>query len=410
MAFVGLVGAPLSYAEWAAARAGSTALAPIAEAVSGAAVASVLAEGALVLGAGLAGYAIGQYILSKLQPDAVYPPAQGLYKIGEPGELWHVRGKSQLRGQTEVFYDNFFTAPILVPLEDTVNEVQKRVYARVGNTSEKQGYFTYNPGDLLEPWTLVSAERITPEGGGKILRAPGFPYKEPTKPLTFPTTVPVPGIPDPFPITPTVIPNPDNEPDEDNKQGEPGIIVQVPETGQQFKFTPTGVEVTNYRSPTVQPDPVPKVPLPPIFPPAATQPCPCPEVDLSEVIRRLKDLGRCDRCSNYLYTTHEAGFGNSATVQVTQDELVSVVIDVIQLPSNARNQYGGGNAPNVLYAGWFSWMKDSRPLERIPLNYEIETFLAPKSADGYSFTIYTGGSAASTYITRKRVDPPEPPI
>lgn len=80
--------------------------------------------------------------------------------------------------------------------------------------------------------------------------------------------------------------------------------------------------------------------------------------------------------------------------------LAAVEISLTELPKNAKTQYGAG-APNVIYAGWFEWMRKGKACPREPIHFQGSVFLAPPGVDGYSYTLYTGYKGKAQEIINK---------
>ena len=82
------------------------------------------------------------------------------------------------------------------------------------------------------------------------------------------------------------------------------------------------------------------------------------------------------------------------------DYLAAVEITLTSYPKNIRSQEGG-DAPDVLYAGWFEFMRAGKALPREPIHFEKGVFVAPTGVDGYAFTLYTGVEGKAVAITKK---------
>jgi len=70
--------------------------------------------------------------------------------------------------------------------------------------------------------------------------------------------------------------------------------------------------------------------------------------------------------------------------------LVAVEVYLTEVPSNARTEWGGGDAPDVFYAGWFEWRSKGKTLPRQPIHFKQNRFLAPAGVDGYAYTLKAG--------------------
>lgn len=80
--------------------------------------------------------------------------------------------------------------------------------------------------------------------------------------------------------------------------------------------------------------------------------------------------------------------------------LAAVEVTLTSYPKNIRSQEGG-NAPDVLYAGWFEFMREGKALPRQPIHFEKAVFVAPTGVDGYAYTLYTGVQGTAVAITKK---------
>jgi hypothetical protein len=80
--------------------------------------------------------------------------------------------------------------------------------------------------------------------------------------------------------------------------------------------------------------------------------------------------------------------------------LAAVEITLTAVPVNLRSQEGNA-APDVLYAGWFEFMRNKKALPRQPIHFEKGVFLAPSGVDGYAYTLYTGVQGQAVEITKK---------
>lgn len=138
------------------------------------------------------------------------------------------------------------------------------------------------------------------------------------------------------------------------------------------------------------------VPLPPQNPKVG------PGCDITPVVNKLVQLDKkyeplldCDRCDSkydYPITVYESA--NSRTVLAIAPKLFRVAVDLDAIPLNAKHQ-PGGDADDVIYAGWFSWLTDGRHHERLPLHFANQVFEAPEGANGFAYTTYFGFTATS---------------
>jgi hypothetical protein len=261
---------------------------------------------------------------------------------------------------------------------------------------------------FTQPFEIVSVTKLdgTPVEGLK--KVPGYLPTSPNVPFKNPTTVPTfPGQPD-FPITPTVIPNPSNNPADDESEEEPGVIVKIPETGQQIRFTPSGVSIGRYKAPDTEPFEV-EISPPPIDPPrVAAPPCPCPEdkpdPKKDEILCRVKALQGALLNDGYTYTTTAGGSGQGVIVDISPNEIYAVAVQVTAVPADQKQQKAATGTPTVFYLGWFSWVYAEFPGERLPVHFLNTNWIAPAGATGYLVSLHDGVSATSQYLTRQPKD------
>jgi hypothetical protein len=406
LTFAGEAAESLAYPAYNALKNIAPTFAALAEAAEAAAVAAAVADGALVLGAGLAGYAIGQAILAQLRETPPVLPSQNAWKGGNPGTQIRVLAHSVTNATGRTDFDNVFNSPIVCPIFRYNNDGTYTAGVLAGDPLVFVGYVSGAPSAFSDFFTIDSVETV---GGGpnpSLFKTPTPVLKPVPEVPKLPAIVPFPGYPDGFPITPTVVPNPNNNPDGDDTATQPGIMVKIPETGQQFEFTPTGVRIGKYTAPETKPYEIPQVPPPPTTPKVATEPCPCPDskVDLTEVICRLKALEDGLLNDGYEYTVHTGGSGQGAVVTGISDELVYVEIQVTTVAPSERTQRSAPGTPTVYFIGWFSWMIGNFPSERTNIGYLNHNFIAPPNATGYLYSLHDFCAAESRYITRKPKD------
>lgn len=396
----------IPYAEWGAIKSDGTLLGNLAEAADVALADTIIADTALVVGAGLTGYWLGQKIMEGMNvPDKTIPPLQYV----KPGA-------------TEAFnYRVFFTYKIAgqAPVSTSVDiQGPAQGLASEGFGAEQTRWFLVSAtGSFVyllqaassvvevEP-TITDIQRVD----GQPNTSPAFPpdFRRtpiPTTPLTHPTTIPVPGIPDPQPITPTVIPV---SPEEKPAPYDPtlkGPLVLIPETGTAIQYSPTGVTVGRYNPPEDDKKAPPVLTPTRIGTKTPSEECPCPPVDLTKVYCKLDYLERYATDQGNLYATITGPSGDSGRITSVPNEIDSVLMVLDPLPSNAKVQYGNANGPNIVFAGWLSFTVSGSETERIPIQYRIQRFIAPPRADGYSFTCTNGITCTTEYTTVLRQSP-----
>lgn len=75
-----------------------------------------------------------------------------------------------------------------------------------------------------------------------------------------------------------------------------------------------------------------------------------------------------------------------------------LIWDLTRLPDKA--QYGE-NSPTVYFAGWFSFYKEGRCMERRQINYERGIVRFPDGADGYGYT-FTNGAEGDVSVYKEK--------
>jgi len=82
------------------------------------------------------------------------------------------------------------------------------------------------------------------------------------------------------------------------------------------------------------------------------------------------------------------------------ERLAYVNVDLSVIPSNAKSQSGKG-APNVVYAGWFEFLRKDKSFPRDYIHFANNCFIAPVGADGYAFTLYNGYQGTAVAVVFK---------
>lgn len=354
--------------------------------------------------AGAGGFFIGQQILESIEYQEQPLTIRQLYKINPGQGLIRVRAKVTVQGQGETIFENDFPSPVVIPVSVQRSGDQFAYGAFVGPNLEFIGYVQATPQQILSPLEVISVTKIdgSPASFQKI-PAPALPVV-PYAPIRLPTTVPTqPGQPD-FPITPTVIPLPEPTTPEEEKQREPGVLVQIPELGIQLGFFPSGVSIGQYRSPATQPFEEPKYAPPPTNPPPATDPCPCDEGESKdeEIICRIKTLQEEVLDDGYDTNTFPAGPSVFLSAQGLPDEFFLLKIGVASKPANVKTQNYEGGAPTVYWVGWLSWTFTDRQGERIFLQFDEMEFAPPPGCTGYVIAANSGCTLNAQAFTRKK--------
>lgn len=395
----------LTYEAFKALKAAGGALGALFAGAESAAVAGLIGSTAAAVGAGVAGFMIGEAILKGLEVPLPMPEPGEYYEFNTPGQFAEVQYNTFIEGVQQNF-----------EIWGSIGETPSR---GLFNRKENGNWIFYfldkneNRRILFSTSTTVTSAEVeilnfrlagtnTPIAPTKKL--PSYAPNKSNPIVPVPTTLPIPGFPG-FPITPRVVPNPGNDDGEENESRPPGVVVQVPETGQQFLFDPSGVQITNYNAPNRDPYRVP----PAILPPggiAATPPC-C-EVDppepptekLDEIICRVKTLQDEILDDGFQNVVGSVANSKSGFYENLDGDFFKVQINVTQKPLNARVQPSDAPASDVLYVGWFSWVQNGFPNERQYIHFQNQTYLAPPNVTGFMYQVYAGCLANAQWTRR----------
>lgn len=96
----------------------------------------------------------------------------------------------------------------------------------------------------------------------------------------------------------------------------------------------------------------------------------------------------------------------TATKKTFADTLVYVYLDITTKPANAKSQWGAG-APDVFYCGWFEFLINNQAVNRQPVHFENNVFIAPENANGYAYTLYVGFQGKATSYIKREIVPPQ---
>ena len=173
-----------------------------------------------------------------------------------------------------------------------------------------------------------------------------------------------------------------------------------------------------YRLPDIPDSRLPPAPnRPPVRPPVEPNPpgrppsgggTVCPDLNLQPVldaiapvatnVELLLDCERCDRpapedCIKGL-------FGTASSGQVLIDKAVKWVgVELSEVPRNARTQFGG-NAQDVIYAGWYEFGGEGVAGDRNPIHYRNNIYPVLEGSSQFSFTVYDNFKANIYLYTR----------
>jgi hypothetical protein len=190
----------------------------------------------------------------------------------------------------------------------------------------------------------------------------------------------------------------------------------LPDLNLELKFDIDGVEINNYLNPSPNPNPTPTPTFPPNPNPTPPTQSPQPGTgtqeppDLSSINNRLDDivdgLDELEECAcppDYVIEAESIGSGNSISGTLPVNT-IAVQVVVTTRPENARRQ-SGASAPEVFYAGWYSFGYGSVTAgDRLPVHYLSSVYFAPEFATTFSCTLYNGFIATFTAIKRVPVE------
>lgn len=408
MVVLGLVGAPaapMTYAAFKALAASGGAIGATYGAAQAAAIGAIATGAAAALGAGIGGFLLGEAILKGLEQPPILPDMGEYYEVGQPQQLvrftfdYTVDGNPVFTG----LYSQYLVAPVK-GIFFAVENGSSVWYVFDGN-GQKQNIASSTNKASGTQLKILSFELGNGATVAPTKRLPSYVPKNPDRPTpSAPVPVTIPGVPS-FPITPIVVPNPGNDDGEDGEERPPGLIVQIPQTGQQFTFTPDGVREGRYNAPNREPFRVPTLVLPPGGK-AATPRC-CddgssepPEVDLSEIICRLKTLQEEILNDGFNRINGQTAIAPSGFYEELDGDFFKVRVTVTQRPSNLRIQYSTAPATDVWFVGWFAWLENGFPSERLPLHFKDQVFLAPHGVTGFMYQVNQGCLATGQWQRR----------
>lgn len=126
-------------------------------------------------------------------------------------------------------------------------------------------------------------------------------------------------------------------------------------------------------------------------------PDPCPELDydrIEEIVFDELDKKFPPARPTTLLSTVTAA-KNSDTL-ILPPFTVSVDLQMVEPGMNVPSQFGGADAPNVVFNGWYSYGVNEESSERIPFNYDSISVPIPSGVRFFSYTITRLGTAIAT--------------
>lgn len=410
MSYLGLVGMPMNtvtYPVYQGLKALSPALGAALAGAEVAAIASLAAQGAAVVGAGALGWMIGTAIREQLLPGEPPLALSTWVSGGVPGEQVNVEFTFYNPPNAPISTNVILTAPFAGVLRRTIGPDFDQFYLRQTAPPAFIEMVSFSPSlsanARVEITALKKLDGTPAENLRKVPVLPQKPFVPQRYPVVIPATPQYPAIP----ITPTVVPTPGNDPDEDNKAREPGITVKIPELGLQIQYTPTGVRIGRYTDPETRAFDPPKIGLPPGYPGVAEDPCPCPEDGNNkdeEILCRIKTLQKVLLDDGYITTTNLAGPSSYLSVDGLPDEFYRLEIGVTQKPLNVKTQSYSVADATVEWVGWLSWQFGGRKSDRIFLQFAQMGFSPPPECTGYTIAFNNGCAGNALALTRKKKD------
>lgn len=406
--FIGLVGAPsrLSYEALKAARALTSGTAALFNAVSEAAIGGILARGSLVAGAGAAGWFLGQRILESLESPITEIPLAQKYSVPDGSGLVRVLAFSKTKNNPQINFDNVVQAPVVGPVLKP-NGANSILFGILTGTPPT--FLEYGGGgaDLFDTYLeITSITKVNGDPVEGLRKVPAIAPTAPIAPFKAPTVIPVPNLPG-FPIVPTVVPNPSNDPEkEDDKAKSPGVIVQVPEYGLQFNFGIDGVQISRYRSPATGPFEFPNIP--PTNPPnkAAEDACPCPEPENKneEIICRLKALEKELLDDGFTVVAAFRPSAQSTEVSGLGTGFFKLETNATQVPANAKRISYPAPGVDTIFIGNVCFLVGGVFTEQLPIRTASQVFFPPEGSTGYVISGAFGFEISSAYYVRTKKD------
>jgi len=146
---------------------------------------------------------------------------------------------------------------------------------------------------------------------------------------------------------------------------------------------------------------VPEVPKPPGGNKVAAPPCCKPEsAPDTELLCRVKTLQAKILDDGFNFTSRTTPVGQSGFFDEPGTIFERVEIDLTSFPVNVRVQPSTFPVPDVYFVGWFSWLADGDPGERIPLSFRGSGFTPPVGVTGFMYQLNFSCEGFATYVTR----------
>lgn len=363
------------------------------------ALAGALAEPALILGAGLLAGAAAEAIFNNLNPSHPKPQLQRKPGGGRIGSgRWLVGVNYQTTGAGNV-NTAFLVQGAVLGIAITGYYLGSIIWSIV--TSVQNYQVLSDPPDDVQVAPNITG--ITPyDGQGDPTIAPAPVWVNPGTGLLPPAVPKNYTLPngDTVPYTLQPLPNPRALPSaKPNQPYSPGIQVFAPEPGLLINFGPVNVQLTyttGLSTTVALPAPLggyPGTPPPPM-------PCPCDPVDTAKIVCLLRELESGLLNDGYDYPTYSGGSGNGGSTSGDNTNLFAAKINCTAVGEQVKTIRVDGDTPQIYILGWFSWLFQGKPGERIPINYKESAWIAPEGATGFTWGLYYGCNATATAVSK----------
>lgn len=127
-------------------------------------------------------------------------------------------------------------------------------------------------------------------------------------------------------------------------------------------------------------------------------PDPCPELDLSEVLELLEDIKEC-ACEPERETLTESLSGNSGSFFTDPGYRIDAVfLQLTNINEGVRSQFGNGDSPDVIFAGWHAFGGPGGFGERTPISYQFNQYIPTGDYSAFSYCVVNNLSANVSII------------
>lgn len=126
-------------------------------------------------------------------------------------------------------------------------------------------------------------------------------------------------------------------------------------------------------------------------------PDPC---DLSEVLKKIKELSDCVCKEDREFLTKSLGSGDSGTYSLPP-ESVAVFVNISSVGQSVRSQSGNSNGQNILYIGSYAFGINGGFSDRNPISFENNGYFCPERASEFQFQLNFDSLADVTVLYLK---------